>query len=128
MTPIVTSYLETGSRVVHKCFHTVDKTGQNCSVSSISRTTENCLQLLLTLFTPLTRQDETRQSCPVGVGGVNYALELHSHGLSLMQKGNAACAVDNSIVVLSSAVAGNTDGVRSHITASDAQVVQTASL
>ena len=57
--PIVTSYLATGSRLVHKCIHTADETGQNCSVSSILRTTENCLRLSPTQFTPPTptRQD-----------------------------------------------------------------------
>ena len=51
--PIVT-YLETGSRLVHKCVHTADKT-KLFSLQYI----ENCLQLLQTQFTPLTRWDET---------------------------------------------------------------------
>jgi len=59
--PTVTSYLETGSRLVHKCVHAADKTRQNCSVSNILRTTENCLRLPSTQFTPTTRQDKTRQ-------------------------------------------------------------------
>jgi len=54
----VTSYFETGSRQVYKRVHTADKTGQNCSVSNIFRTTENCLRLSRTHFTPQTR---TRQ-------------------------------------------------------------------
>ena len=33
------------SRLVHKCVHTTDDTGQNCSVCNILRTTENCLRL-----------------------------------------------------------------------------------
>ena len=55
----MTSYLETGSRLVHKCIHTADETGQNCWVSNLLRTTENRLQLSPTQFTPLmpTRQD-----------------------------------------------------------------------
>ena len=55
--PIVTSHLETGSRLVHKCVHTAGKTGQNCSVCNILRTTENCLRLSPTQFTPPTRRD-----------------------------------------------------------------------
>jgi len=39
---------------VHKCVHTADKTGQNCSVSK-------CWRLSQTQFTPPTRQDKTRQ-------------------------------------------------------------------
>ena len=59
--PIVMSYLETRSRLVHKCVHTADETGQDCSVSNLLRTTENCLWLLPTQFTPptLTRRDST---------------------------------------------------------------------
>ena len=56
---IVTSYLETGSRLVHKCVHSADETGENCSVSNIFRTTENCLWLLPTQFILPTRQDKT---------------------------------------------------------------------
>ena len=52
--PIVTSYLETGSRLVHKCVHTADKTGQ---VQYI----ENYLRLSRAQFTSPTRQDG--QSC-----------------------------------------------------------------
>ena len=43
--PILTSYLETGSRLVHKCVHTADKFGQNCSVSNILKTVCDCRQL-----------------------------------------------------------------------------------
>jgi len=91
---IVTSYWETGSRLVLKCVHTADETVQNCPVSNIFRTTENCLQLSPTQFTPQTRlyktiddywklsatvansvhtadADKTRQSCLLGVSGVN---------------------------------------------------------
>ena len=52
-------HLETGSRLVHKCVYTADETGQNCSVSDILKTTDNCLRLSPTQFTPLTptRQD-----------------------------------------------------------------------
>ena len=48
-----------GSRLVHKCVHTTDETGQNCSVSNILRTTQNCLRLSPTQFTPptLTRRE-----------------------------------------------------------------------
>ena len=57
---IVTSYLETGSRLVHKCIHTADETGQNCSVSNILRTTENwdCRELR-----SHRQQDKTVLSC-----------------------------------------------------------------
>ena len=58
--PIVTLYVETGSRLVHKCVHTADKTGQNCPVSNILK---NCLRLSQTQFTPPTRQDKTVLSC-----------------------------------------------------------------
>ena len=51
---MVTSYLVTGSRLVHKCVHTAHKSGQNCSVSSLLRTTENCLRLSPARFTPPT--------------------------------------------------------------------------
>jgi len=60
---IVTSYWKTGSRLVPNCVHIADETGQNCSVSNLLRTTENCLRLSPTQFTPPTRQDKTRQSC-----------------------------------------------------------------
>ena len=56
--PIVTSYLETGSRLVHKCVHTADETRQNCPVSNILRTTENCRRLSPTQFTIA---DKTRE-------------------------------------------------------------------
>ena len=48
--PIATSYLETGSRLVHKMH-------LHYSVSNILRTTENCLRLSPTQFTPPIRQD-----------------------------------------------------------------------
>jgi len=62
----VTSYLETGSRLVYKRVHTADKTGQNCSVSNIFRTVENCPRLSRTHFTPQTRTRQLRllKSCP----------------------------------------------------------------
>ena len=56
--PIVTSYLETGSRLVHKCVHTADKTaGQNCMFDL--QYIENCLQLSRTQFIPPTRQHKS---------------------------------------------------------------------
>jgi len=55
----VTSYFETGSRLVYKRVHTTDETGQNCSVSNILRTTGNCRRLSPTHFTP---QTQTRQN------------------------------------------------------------------
>ena len=60
------------SRLVLKCVHTADETGQNCSVSNILRTTENCLRLSPTQFTPPTRQDKTVLSyrcrrCELGI-------------------------------------------------------------
>ena len=55
--------METGSRLVHKCVHTADETGQNCSASNILRTAENYLRLSPTQFTPQTRQDKTVLSC-----------------------------------------------------------------
>ena len=58
-------YLETGSRLVLKCVHTTDETGQNCSVSNIPRITENCLRLSPTQFTPPTTR--SCDSCLVGV-------------------------------------------------------------
>ena len=82
------SYLETGSRLVHKCVHTADKTGQNCSVSNILRTTENCLRLSPTQFTLPTKQDETVWSCrcrqcELGISVINNAhnenTEQHVH-------------------------------------------------
>jgi len=57
--PIVTSYLETGSRLVHKCVHTADETGQNCSITNIwglLKTVCDCRQL-----SSHRRQDKTRQ-------------------------------------------------------------------
>jgi len=49
-------------KLVHKCVHTADEIGQNCSVSNILRTTENCLRLSPTQFTLHTDDaDETRQ-------------------------------------------------------------------
>ena len=51
-------YLETGSRVVHKCVHTADKTKLFCL-----RYIEICLRLSRTQFTPPTRQDRTVLSC-----------------------------------------------------------------
>ena len=63
---VVTPYLETGSRLVHKCVHTADKTGQNCSVSNILKTVCDCREL-----SSHHRQDKTRRSCVVGVCGVN---------------------------------------------------------
>jgi len=53
--------------IVCKRVHTADRTGQNCSVSNILRTTENYLILSPTVFTPPTRQDKTRESCLVRV-------------------------------------------------------------
>ena len=64
--PMVTSYLETGSRLVLKCVHTTDKTRQNCSVSNILKTVCDCHEL-----SSHRQQDKTRQSCVVGVGGEN---------------------------------------------------------
>ena len=62
-----------GNRVfllVYKRVHTADGTRQNCSVSNVSRTTENYLTLSPIQFTPPTRwQDNTVLS--VCVGGVN---------------------------------------------------------
>jgi len=62
----VTSYLETELRLVYKRVHTADKTGQNCSVSNIFRTTENCPRLSRTHFTlhTRTRQYSLVLSCP----------------------------------------------------------------
>jgi len=58
--------VETGLRLVHKWVHTSYKTGQNCSVSNILQTVCDCRELSSHL-----RQDKTRQSCLVGVAGVN---------------------------------------------------------
>ena len=65
--PIVTSYLETGSRLVHRCTHTADKTRQNCSVSNILKTVCDCREL-----SSHRRQDKTRlvlscRRCELGV-------------------------------------------------------------
>jgi len=84
--PIVTSYLETGSRLFLKCVHTVDKTGQNCSVSSLWKTVCDCCEL-----GSHRRQDKTRQSCLVGVGSVNWVecsmllLLLSSYQLAVLE-------------------------------------------
>ena len=51
-------HLETGSRLVHKCIHTADKTKLFCL-----QYIENCLRLSRTQFTPSTRQHETVLSC-----------------------------------------------------------------
>ena len=60
-----------GSRLVHKCVHTTDETGQNCSVSNTLRTTVKCLRLLPTQFTPPTRQDNSLfllvSACELGI-------------------------------------------------------------
>jgi len=45
--------------LVCKRSYTADRTGQNCSVSDILRTTENSLDLSPILFTPPTRHDKT---------------------------------------------------------------------
>ena len=58
----VKTYLQTRS-------HRIDGTRQNCSVSAILRTTENCRRLSRTQFTRRHRQDKTTLSCLVGVGG-----------------------------------------------------------
>jgi len=50
--------------LVYKCIHTADRTGQNCSVSSILRTTGICQRLSPTLFTPPTRLDSLVLSMP----------------------------------------------------------------
>ena len=50
--------------LVCKRVHTADRTGQNCLVSNVLRTIENCRRLLPTLFTPRTRQDKTVLPCP----------------------------------------------------------------
>jgi len=56
--------------LVCKRVHSADRTGQNCLVSNISRTTENSLDLSPIQFTPPTRQDKTVLS--VRLCGVNY--------------------------------------------------------
>ena len=59
------SFIQSGNAMwtvfVCKRVYTADGTGQNCPVSNILRTTENCRRLSPTLFTPPTRQV---LSCP----------------------------------------------------------------
>jgi len=60
--------LETGSGLVCKRVHIADETRQNCLVSNILRTTENCRRLRhLNLHR---RRGQARQSCLVRVCGV----------------------------------------------------------
>ena len=65
--PIVTSYLETGSRLVHKYVHTSDETVDKTVQSPIY---EDYRKLSATVANSVYTADETRLSCLVGVGGV----------------------------------------------------------
>ena len=39
------AYLDIGSRLVHKCVHIADETGQNCLLSNILKTVCDCREL-----------------------------------------------------------------------------------
>ena len=65
------NWIGDNSRLVHKCVHTADETGQSCSVSNILRTTENSATVANPVHTA--DADEMRQSCLVCV---NEALVL----------------------------------------------------
>jgi len=74
--------------LVCKRLHTADRTGQNCSVSNILRTTENSLDLSPILFTPLTREDKCRW-CERGVTSKHSTwFWLQSQMLKLRHLGN----------------------------------------
>ena len=68
------SWIDDKSRVVHKCIHTADETGQNFKLLSLQYT-EDYWKLSATDANSVHTDDERRQSCLVGVGGVNEALQ-----------------------------------------------------
>ena len=73
-------------KLVHKCVHTADEIGQNCSVSNILRTTENCLRLSPTQFTPTTptRRDSCRRRrCELGI---NHSHNTQTYVLQQLNK------------------------------------------
>ena len=59
-----------------KRVHTADQTRQNWSVANISKTTENCRNLLKTVANSVhtADADPTKRFCRVGVGGVKWVL------------------------------------------------------